>query len=160
MKRETLKALHSRKRRSHWLAIGWLVTVAQVVVGLWVRPAAAQTADQINVVFSAAPDPVVPGGVVVFTARIANISATTATGNFWVRANFPEHLTATSVWDGFNGGCVNGCRYGGYANWSVASLAPGQVTILKYVANVDNSTMYPPPAAGTVLSSDLSLIHI
>jgi MYXO-CTERM domain-containing protein/uncharacterized repeat protein (TIGR01451 family) len=114
----------------------------------------AQTTPPVYVSFTAAPDPAQPGDSVVYKVVLANPSATTPTGAFQLNVSPSQYETIT-YFDG--GSCTtNPCRFGSTAYWSVATIPAGASTAFQFTAVVDNTTTYPAPSAGTVLTTTLS----
>jgi Domain of unknown function DUF11 len=119
--------------------------------------ASAQTPPLLTVSLQGAPDPVLPGGLIVYTVRLSNPNPTTPSGPITVRANVPESSSVASNAISSGGTCgLFTCRRGNVITWSVASLAPGATTLMHYNALVDNTAANPAPPDGTLLSSDIS----
>ncbi|HET6149646.1 MAG TPA: hypothetical protein VFH68_19065 [Polyangia bacterium] len=128
-----------------------------VAAALTSASATAQTAPLLAVSVRGAPDPVVPGGLIVYTVRLSNPNPTTPSGAITVRANVPQSSSVASVAITSNGTCgLFTCRRGNVITWAVASLPPGTSTVLRYNALVDNTAANPAPTDGTLLSSDVS----
>ncbi|HEY1536832.1 MAG TPA: hypothetical protein VGF76_22575, partial [Polyangiaceae bacterium] len=98
------------------------------------------------------PDPVTPGGAIVYRLLASNNSTNTATGTFSVYVNVPRSTQATYY---HGGSCTkNPCRYGATLYWSFPSIPASGTWSVPFTIGVDNSVTYPPPADGSVLSMD------
>ena len=98
------------------------------------------------------PDPIAPGGTIIYKIMISNRSTNTPTGTYAVDVNMPRYATTTA---NYGGSCTAyPCRFGGVLYWNMPTLAPGASTFLQFSASVDNSATNPPPPDGTILFSD------
>jgi uncharacterized repeat protein (TIGR01451 family)/MYXO-CTERM domain-containing protein len=142
-----------RKSKANALLRQWICLLGLLTCFLPLG-AAGQTVTPISVVYSATPDPVVAGGTIVFTINLAN-PTNTPTAAFTVTSTIPQSMTVTYA---PGGGCNGSCRFGGTLSWAVGALAAGASTFVTYTATIDNSTTNPPPAVGTTLTAQASVM--
>jgi uncharacterized repeat protein (TIGR01451 family) len=105
------------------------------------------------------PSPIAAGEVIVYRIDLSNTSTNTPTGSIAMTATIPQHAITLYYPRYPNGGASVGCdtcRFGSLLSWNVASLAPGERSVMYISAAVDNSTAFPPPAAGTLLTADIT----
>ena len=114
--------------------------------------AAVLTHSDTQMVMTATPDPVRPGGFVQYALTVTN-TRSTGTYTYTINAQVPNHTTVPAGSTGQSGTCrgvQNGaCPTGGTLNWAL-NIGPGQSVTLSFSALVDTTN---PPPNGTVIRS-------
>ena len=114
-------------------------------------PTAIAGLNPLPIAVSAAPDPVQPGQVVVYSIVISNPTATSSP-SFELRASVPNGTTVAQGQAGGAGctGSVWPCQPGQQVEWYPLSIGAGQSVTLQFGALVNSGS---PPAAGSLLTS-------
>lgn len=103
----------------------------------------------------ATPDPVGPGGTVLYKLELTNLSATAPTGALNVYASIPTdgHVAKPAGAKCFPGSCSgsNSARHGSFVHWEVPSLQPKATAPLQFAFVVDEPSNAAPPPNGSLL---------
>lgn len=137
----------------------WRVALLTTLVTFFRITSVAAATPSVALAVTAPEGPLLPGEFHLYRVVVTNRDPVTPTGELTVEVNVPQNVAVNTP--NQQGKCSPAvcygsywAHYGGLVRWTVASIPGGGTQVFQFRGQIENSTTYPPPAAGAVIPVD------